>query len=129
VPKNALGRGLEDLLGGQQKPASRGLAPPDRTGNPVDLGPGLRVLAFRKNGIRPEKAPVSAPVTCGRTPAYVRVSLLGADLFVVTMTVLWVGRIAGSLQWGEALLCVGAILFAAWLGFLALWLQFREPQA
>ena len=122
MSKKALGRGLGQLL--PQKPIALSREAGSKSADPVDLGPGLRVLVLQKNGAPPHPANQD-PVAETATAWKVSLSLVTADLVLVGLVFLWFNRASPGNGPGP-LVCAGTILFGAWLSCLAAWLHMSK---
>jgi hypothetical protein len=116
---------LGELLSERQQPAARTGSSTGPVKDTADLGPGLRVLAYQRNGLGAASQVPAQGVLAARSPLTVS-SLLGADLLLVGMLVLWRRHAVGSMGLVEAAGCVLVIAFGAWLAGLAVWLHFKS---
>jgi hypothetical protein len=115
---------LGDLLEGAGPTPKHEGVPADKSYDPADLGPGLRVLILQRNGVPAPHLPVPRP-SAGSKPALpVRSSLLLADVGLLTLTWLWFAGREGGLTITQALGISLVVSFAAWLACLAAWLHY-----
>src|SRR4051812_28980804 len=91
----------------------------------ADLGPGLRVLAYQRNGPGAASQAAAHGVSAARSP-FTITSLMGADLLLLGMMVLWRRHAVAPMGLVEAAGCVLVIAFGAWLAGLAAWLHFKS---
>lgn len=124
MSRNALGRGLGNLLSHREtvhRPSEGAVSKPAAV---RDLGPGLRVLILKKGGIEAESEPHTSASSWGCSA--VKISLVGGDIALAALVVLWQSASNTPIQPWEAAVCAGCILLAAWLGWLAAWLHFHS---
>ena len=86
------------------------------------LGPGLRALVRERNGGGLQE--VAAPQARSDALALVKLSLIVADVFVIALVLLWRQSSSDVMGAAEAMMCVAAMTFGAWLTGLAAWLHF-----
>lgn len=123
MQKNALGRGLGDLLAGQSASGRSEAGLGDKQKGRGELGPGLRVLVLQKTA---DETKANAPGLSAGSLAALKFSLAIGDLLMVTGAVIWQGSINRPLGIVEAAVLIGIVSFGAWLGCLAAWLQLRQ---
>ncbi len=125
MPKKALGRGLGDLLLGNSPQAPHEAAPTEHGKRAVELGPGLRVLVLDKSGAPAPRS--NTPPPAPRESGFVlKISLLAADAALLVLSLLWWKSVSHPLSVKQALTLIFSIGLGAWLGGLAVWLQFRR---
>jgi hypothetical protein len=122
VAKKILGRGLGELLKEGERSAAREGS--DSLPERQSLGPGMRVLAARRNG-NGAIGGARATVTWNAGRAVTVASLFGADVLMVGLMVLWRWQDGSQMTGQEAFVCVSVLAFGSWLGGLGAWLVFR----
>ncbi|MBI2926359.1 MAG: hypothetical protein HYY24_11740 [Verrucomicrobia bacterium] len=132
VSKSALGRGLGNLLE-DAKAAGRSATAgvPTATENEPQVDPGLSVLlqGAPSNGPAAAKATTATrPDAASRTANHtlLRWSLVGADVVVCALVLLFAAAKPGRLSTAELLLCLLAMGVGAWLSCVAVMLGERS---
>ncbi len=125
MSKSALGRGLGNLLE-DAKAAGRSATAgaPTATENEPQVDPGLSVLLHGSapNGpATPKVVPAARPDAPSRTANHtlLRWSLVGADVVVCALVLLFAAAKPGRLSTVELLLCLLAMGVGAWLSCVA----------
>jgi hypothetical protein len=121
VPKAALGRTLDNLMG------DRKASPPsdEPAASPGNLSPGVATLLRGGNGA--EGTPPEWFGSRGRR-RLVQASLFLADVFLAALIFGLLMKIRGPLGFLGLTLCVLALALGAWLACLALWLEKPEDE-
>ena len=135
MSKSALGRGLGNLLEDAKvtgRPPTAGA--PTATENEPQVDPGLSVLlqGSAPNGpATPKVAPATRPDKPGHAGNHtlLRWSLVGADVVVCALVLLFAAAKPGRLSTVELLLCVLAMGVGAWLSCVAVMLGERSESS